>query len=219
MFPTLPVLAFLSLLSLVAGITTLAYLLSIRNGVRHLVGAALVVGPLILVACGVTAWAGSFGNAGAERDKGWKTGVRWFGTLCFLAAYLLARTGLQKRKSVARTIKVLELASTIIISNPPLVLLCLAISVISTILTVPFLFIFAGILSSWRYLGSWLGASWGSLAVLGVYLWTLAILRGLQRVTVAGVVGAWYFERHDPSYPAPFEVTKAAFGTSQTPPC
>lgn len=206
---------------------------------KHLVAVALVGGPLVLVGCGVVSWAGSFGSSGAESDRGWKIGVRWFGTACFLAAFVLGRVGLARRKSVSRTIKVLEvrlsvylslrggvgradtrslqLAGTIIVSHPPLILLCLALSLLSTVLTIPFLFVLASLLSdrSSLPLSGWIphGAlGWGSVAVLAVYLWTLAIARGVQRVTVAGVVGAWYFERHEPTYPSPFEVTKAAFG-------
>ncbi|KAL8292809.1 hypothetical protein RQP46_000503 [Phenoliferia psychrophenolica] len=222
LFPTLPILSLTALLSLLAGISALSYILSIRDAVRHLVAAALVGGPVVLVAVGLVCWAGSFGTEGAEQDGGWKLGVRVFGIACFVAAFVLARVGLARRKSVARTIKVLELAGTIIVAHPPLILLCLALSLFSTILTVPFLFFLASLLSerATAPIAGWLphGAlGWGLLAVLAAYLWTLAIFRGVQRVTVAGVVGAWYFERHEPTHPGPVEVTKAAFARATGP--
>jgi len=42
-------------------------------------------------------------------------------------------------------------------------------------------------------------------------------VRGLQRVTVAGVVGSWYFERHELDHPGGWEVTKASFARATGP--
>jgi len=113
---------------------------------------------------------------------------------------------------------VLQTAATILISNPPLILLCLLLSLLATVVALPFLFILANLMydsststprdPAWSPHGL---SGWGALATLVVYLWTLAIIRGTQKVTVAGCVGAWYFERDRPARPSPFEVTKASF--------
>lgn len=111
----------------------------------------------------------------------------------------------------------MQAAASILLSNPPLILLCLLLSLLATIVALPFLFILANLMydsstlepraAAWSPHGL---SGWGALATLVVYLWTLAIIRGTQKVTVAGCVGAWYFERDQPARPSPFEVTKAS---------
>jgi len=115
---------------------------------------------------------------------------------------------------------VLELASTIVISNPPLFLVYLVLALTSTIITVPFLALLAhlssksSLSSSWIFLGS---NQWTSIGVLALWFWTLSILRGIQRVTVSGVAGSYYFDRHSPDRPAPSEITKAALSRASGP--
>lgn len=60
-------------------------------------------------------------------------------------------------------------------------------------------------------------ASWESILTMLVWVWTLAILRGVQKVTVAGVVGNWYFNRHEPIRPSIVEITSEAFGRATGP--
>lgn len=96
------------------------------------------------------------------------------------------------------------------LDHPHLRLFVFYLSVLSVLLSVPFLGLITTLLtyapSSPRT------ASWGTAATLLVYLWTLAIGRGLCHATVGGCVGTWYFEREDQEYSGPLEVTKASIG-------
>lgn len=64
--------------------------------------------------------------------------------------------------------------------------------------------------SKWIFIHSgW--ASWETFFTMLVWVWSLGILRGIQKVTVAGVVGNWYFNRHEPVRPSIVEITSSSF--------
>ena len=109
-------------------------------------------------------------------------------------------------------IVVIQLASSIILLHPPLFLLCLALSLTSTFLTLPFLSLLVKLLSP-----STSPSHSSTLFILVLWLWSLSILRGIQRVTVSGVIGSWYFDRHSPSHPTAFEITSQAFARATGP--
>jgi hypothetical protein len=113
-FPSIQIITTLSLLSLVAGFSALSYLFLVRNAVRNLVIGSLFGGPIGMVGCGIVAFVGSMGRDGVEGDKGWRTGVRLFSVLCLVAAIIFARIAMNRRKRVARTIKVLEVSLSIL---------------------------------------------------------------------------------------------------------
>ncbi|ORY57398.1 plasma-membrane choline transporter-domain-containing protein [Leucosporidium creatinivorum] len=218
-FSTIPILAILSFISLLAGFSSFSYILAVRHSMRHFIHAALLGGPLVFVGCGVVAFAGSFAGSGVAGDGGWKTGVRVFAAGCFLLAYVLARQAVKRRKQVARAIAIGELATQTILEHPPLILLCLVLSVLSTIIALPFLLLLAGLLfDGVTSSGSLAGR--GSFLTLLVYTWTLAILRGVQHAVVGGVVGTYYFERDGDSYPGAVQVVRAALSGLNSPyPC
>lgn len=79
-----------------------------------------------------------------------------------------------------------QLATQTILEHPPLILLCLVLSVLSTIVALPFLLLLAGLLFDSPTSSSSLPGR-GSLLTLLVYTWTLAILRGVQHAVVVGL--------------------------------
>lgn len=200
-FAAMPILLVLSLVSLLAGVSSAAYLLAVRHSMRHFVHAALLGGPLVFVGCGVVAFAGSFGSSGVAGDSGWKAGVRWFAVGCFALAFALGRSAISRRKQVARAIAIGEvslsrsrrtvvadpvasqLATQTILEHPALIVLCLVLSVISTVVALPFLLLLAGLVFDSAASSSSL-ASRGSFLTILVYTWTLAILRGIQHAVV-----------------------------------
>lgn len=105
-------------------------------------------------------------------------------------------------------------------SHPPLIALCLSLSLLSTILTIPFLFILASLFShdpASSHTSSWLpsgSAHYKALATMVLFLWTLGILRGIQKVTVAEVVGHWYFDAATASTSV-LSTTRAAFSRAR----
>ncbi|GAA5831608.1 hypothetical protein JCM11251_000767 [Rhodosporidiobolus azoricus] len=212
---TLPTLSLLSLISALSGSATLLYLLFLRRSLSTLLTLSIFVGPFLFVATGVIAFAGSFSMQGVASDAGWKTGVRWFSVVCFVAAGVLGRAAVGRRKGLNRAVAVGELACETILTHPPLIVLSLSLSLLSTILSLPFLSLITSLLSlspTSPHL-----ASWGTAFVLLVYFWTLAIGRGIMHAVVGGCVGTWYFERDGEGYQGVVEVTKASLARATGP--
>ncbi|GAA5849278.1 hypothetical protein JCM9279_006434 [Rhodotorula babjevae] len=205
---TLPTLSLLALVSLVAGVASLAYLLAMRRALATLLTLAVFGGPVLFVATGIVAFAGSFATQGVASDGGWTTGVRWFAVACFVLAFVLGRTALSRRKELNRAISVGELACDTVLSHPPLILLALTLSLLSAIITLPFASLIAALLAHAPQSPHL--ASWGSALALLVFFWTLAIGRGVSHAVVGGCIGTWYFEREGDEYQGPLEVTRAA---------
>ncbi|GAA6053988.1 hypothetical protein JCM3770_002406 [Rhodotorula araucariae] len=205
---TLPTLSLLALISVVAGVASLAYILTIHHALAMLMTLAVFGGPLLFVATGILAFAGSFSAEGVASDRGWKIGVRWFAVGCFLLAFVLGRTALSRRKELNRAISVGELACQTVLSHPPLILLALVLSLLSAVITLPFISLIAMLLAHAPQSPHL--ASWGSVLTLLAFFWTLAIGRGLSHAVVGGCIGTWYFEREGEEYQGPLEVTKAA---------
>ncbi|GAA6030565.1 hypothetical protein JCM8097_006211 [Rhodosporidiobolus ruineniae] len=213
---TLPALSLLSLISVFAGLASVAYLLFLRRALSTLLAASLFLGPLVFAASGVVAFVGSFAvTDGVRSDKGWRNGVRWFAGICFVAAFGLGRMALGKRKQLNRAVMVGELACETVLSHPPLLLLALAFSLLTTALSLPFLYLLSVLLSLSPTHPTL--ASFGAAFVTLVYLWTLAIGRGIVHATVGGCVGTWYFEREGEEYQGAVEVTKASFARATGP--
>ncbi|BGP44098.1 hypothetical protein JCM10450v2_008315 [Rhodotorula kratochvilovae] len=205
---TLPTFSLLALISVVAGVASLGYILTIHRALATLMTLAVFGGPLLFVATGFIAFAGSFSVAGVASDRGWKIGVRWFALGCFLLAFVLGRTALSRRKELNRAISVGELACQTVLSHPPLILLALTLSLLSAIITLPFVSLIAMLLAHAPQSPHL--ASWGSALALLVFFWTLAIGRGLSHAVVGGCIGTWYFEREGEEYQGPLEVTRAS---------
>ncbi|BGP36036.1 hypothetical protein JCM10296v2_007888 [Rhodotorula toruloides] len=216
----LPSLSLLTLISLFAGLATLAYLLLLSHSLRTLLTLSVLGAPFVFSATGIIAFAGSFGTSGVEADRGWKVGMRVFSVACFVLAFLVGGEAVKRRKEMDRAINVGELACQTVLSHPPLIVLALALSLTSLAVTIPFLTVIASLLSlspTHPHL-----ASYGTAFTLLVYLWSLAILRGVSHATVGGVVGWWYFEREEEEGGqgvalGPTEVTGAAVARATGP--
>ncbi|GAA5879457.1 hypothetical protein JCM16303_003209 [Sporobolomyces ruberrimus] len=230
---TTPLFLTLSLLSLFTSSLALSLLLILRRTLRPLLTLSIFVGPFLFSLIGVIAFFGSFGQRGVERDKGWKVGMRVFALGCVAMSWLLGRASIKRRTELNRAILVGELACQTIVHHPPLILLALVLSFISTILSLPFLTLITSLLSlapSHPKL-----AGFGSSFVLFDYVWTLAMLRGIGKATTSGVVGSWYFEgqereaaggegdvsggstRTETTRPSTVHVTQAAFARATGP--
>lgn len=84
-------------------------------------------------------------------------------------------------------------------AHPTIFLICAILSILSLAIAVPFIDIMSRLLASARLSkDGWSLSGWsemGAMFTLAVWIWTLSLLRGIQRVTVAGAVGWWYFNR------------------------
>lgn len=126
-----------------------------------------------------------------------------------IAAIFFARGVWKRRDALSRSLSVLELSAHVVTTHPSLLILSLAILAGFLLITAPFLSIFvrlflrghfgkagSGGSNTWHTDGSARLMAW---LTLGVWVWTWLVLRGIQRVTVAGVVSHWYFHRDEKS--------------------
>jgi hypothetical protein len=134
--------------------------------------------------------------------------LRFLSLVPLVAAILFARAVWVRRASLARSLSVLELSATIIASHPALILLNLGLLLSFLLVTAPFLAIFVRLFMLGHLGGdseSYSDRIWKTDAkaramawcTLGAWLWTWSVLRGIQRVTVAGVISHWYFHRQE----------------------
>ncbi|UZJ57396.1 hypothetical protein CBS101457_006716 [Exobasidium rhododendri] len=208
---SIPILFLLTFLSIIAAAANLFFLRNITKlGGRQILQSALIGVPLILGVGWMWAFAGSF-IYDDERwsGGGWSTtGLRVLSLLPLLAAILFARGIWTRRASLARSLSVLELSATIVASHPALLVLCFTLLLVFLVITAPFLVIFVRLFllghfgsgsesfsdKIWKTDAKARAIAW---VTLGVWLWTWSVLRGIQRVTVAGVISHWYFHRQE----------------------
>lgn len=134
---------------------------------------------------------------------------------------MLGKLAYDRRQRFARTISVIELAASILLDHPPLFILCLALIATFVIITAPFISILSRLLSIGLASQDGWHPTHHSTILAGfvafVWLWSLGVVRGIQRITVAGVVGHWFFSRHEPSAPSPTELVMDSFTRARGP--
>jgi hypothetical protein len=100
------------------------------------------------------------------------------------------------------TSSVLDLAAHVLLEHPFALALSPAILLIALLASLPFAtLVFRLLLIGYFraaphgtfvwHVQAW--ADWAIAAAIGVWLWSWGVARGVLRVSVAGVVGAWYF--------------------------
>ncbi|EST09511.2 Choline transporter-like protein [Kalmanozyma brasiliensis GHG001] len=204
---SLPILILLTLLSFGAGVGNLLLLRNLnRFGGAKVLRTGLMGVPIVLGLGWAWAFAGSFiYDDEAWSGGGWSTtGLRVISIVPLALAVIFARMVWQRRKALSRSIAVLELSCNVVLQHPALLVLALASLGAFALITVPFLFLFTRLFLVGHF-GRQVGdtmewetdtkAAWLAWATLCAWLWTWAVLRGVQRVTVAGVVSHWYFHR------------------------
>lgn len=204
---SLPILILLTLLSFAAGIGNLVLLRNLsRFGGAKVLRTGLMGVPIVLGVGWAWAFAGSFiYDDEAWSGGGWSTtGLRIISIIPLVLAILFARMVWQRRKALSRSIAVLELSCNVVLMHRALLVLALASLGVFALVTIPFLFLFTRLFLVGHF-GQQVGesmewqtdtkAAWLAWATLCAWLWTWAVLRGVQRVTVAGVVSHWYFHR------------------------
>ncbi|KAJ9479999.1 hypothetical protein PHBOTO_003752 [Pseudozyma hubeiensis] len=204
---SLPILILLTLLSFGAGVANLLLLRNLsRYGGAKVLRTGLMGVPVVLG----LGWAWAFAGSFIYDDEAWSggswstTGLRIISIVPLALAVLFARMVWQRRKALSRSIAVLELSCNVVLQHPALLVLALASLSAFALVTIPFLFLFTrlflvghfgrqdGDSMEWQTDAK---AAWLAWATLCAWLWTWAVLRGVQRVTVAGVVSHWYFHR------------------------
>ncbi|KAI9206359.1 plasma-membrane choline transporter-domain-containing protein [Polychytrium aggregatum] len=121
----------------------------------------------------------------------------------FIGGIGLGSFNLTKRRQIEQTIHVMELSCMILKNNPSLFGLGLIVLLSNMTFSILWLTFFVR-----QYLNStvaenrWTlapGSYYTILYFVFMYLWTVAILNNIERATIGGVVGEWYFKK-DPDF-------------------
>lgn len=206
---SIPVLFLLTFLSLVAAAANLLVLRNMsRVGGARILRYGLIGIPLTLS----LGWAWAFAGSFVYDDERWSggswstTGLRILSIIPLTLAIYFARNIWKKRDSISRSLSVLELSASVVAKHPVLLLLSISTLVFFIAVSAPFLTIFTRLFLRGHYgekgmpSDVWKTDSNARLMAwitLGAWSWTWLVLRGIQRVTVAGVVSHWYFHRDE----------------------
>ncbi|KAH7103950.1 plasma-membrane choline transporter-domain-containing protein [Auriculariales sp. MPI-PUGE-AT-0066] len=191
----------LTILTISSALASYAHVFLLRLAVQPAVLATAIFVPVALLLAAVWAFAGSF--VGPQDSWNATVGLRLFSLVPLVCSVLSARSLMARRRQLEQTINVVHLATSILLAHPPLFALSPALLFGCMVLSLPllslvfrlFLVGYWSLTSDvWHYhLYNYSG--WLIAAVTLFWLWSWAIARGILRVTAAGVVGAWYFER------------------------
>ncbi len=192
--------------TLIAVIVSLLWLALLRSFIRALVYLAVVSVPVILLSFAIYLFASSFKTGDGGRGFQDKT-MRWLAVVPLIVAGTWSYTLIKGRHSLHKAVAILEWASSsILASNRYLLALgagCLFTTIIFTwlwLLCFSRAFLSGHFATSARKVflldsGTWLLGVWYVL----VYLWTLGIISGIQRVATGAGVSQWYFHRSSPT--------------------
>ena len=212
----------LAIYTLVSVFVSLLWLAALRSYVRPLVYAILVVVPVILYSFSlypfISSYKGSLDGTSIQ-DKI----MRWGSLIPAALATLWIFAIFRGRHSMQKAIAILEFATRILAANPAL--LALGFAVLGAIIawTWTWLSMFTRIFLGGHLAGSSVGkfiidaSTWwlGAYFML-MYLWTIAIIFGMQRSVTSATVSQWYFHRLAVPAPSSRTIVQAALTHSGT---
>ena len=207
--------------TLVAIVVSLLWLALLRSYVRPLVYTILVAVPVILFSFSLYPLISSFngswhGSSLQDKAMRWLSSVPGFLAICWVFAVY------RGRHAFGKAIGILEFSCRILAANPAL--LILGLSTLAGVVAWTWIWMgmftrvfLGGHISNVRNffiidLSTW----WLGVFFILVYLWTLAVISGIQRATTAATVSQWYFHRLAVPAPTSNEVVKAALSHSTT---
>lgn len=205
--------------TVVAVIISLLWLALLRSFVRPLVYILVVAVPVILFSFSLYPLISSYkgvehGNSIQDRA------MRWLSFVPFISAIIWSYTVFQGRHSLHKAVGILEFSSRILAANPALLTLGFATLASVILWTWLWLAMFTRVFLGGHLVSSifiidfatwWLGAFF----VL-MYLWTLFVLSGLQRVATAATVSQWYFHRNAAPAPSSRDIVLAGLTHAST---
>ena len=213
LMPALLAIPIVSLLALACSVCALAYVLVVHNAVRHLIALVLLGAPLTLVSVGLVAFYVSFlgptTTTTTTTTQGstvagtvvWRVAMRVLALGACLTGVHMLRGAAARHARAERTARVLSLATGIVLAHPALLVYALALAASSLVLTLPFVSLLAALApavsrAEQRAHPLTPLARLCAVALLcAAYLWTLAILRAVQRAAAAGTAGEWWYAR------------------------
>lgn len=213
----------LSIYTLVSVLVSLFWLAALRSYVRYLVYSILITVPVILYSFSLYPFVSSY-KGSWNGDSLQDFIMRWASLLPALIATLWILAVIRGRLVMQKAIYILEFATRILASNPAL--LIVGFAVLGTIVgfTWVWLSMFTRVfLGGHQATRSTIGrfvidAStwWLGVYFVLVYLWTIAMIFGVQRSVTSATVSQWYFHRLAEPAPTSQSIVRAALAHSLT---
>lgn len=213
----------LSIYTVVSIFVALLWLAALRAYVRHLVYTIVIVLPVILYSFSLYPFISSYQSI-PEGGGTQNFLMRWGSLLPFVTATLWILAVIRGRMAMQKAIAILEFSTRILAANPALVLVGFA--TLSSI--IGFTWVWLSMFSRVFLRGHPAGrgailkfvvdaSTWwiGGYFVL-VYLWSIALIFGLQRTVTSATVSQWYFHRLAVPNPTSQTIVQAALRHSAT---
>ncbi|KAF2092885.1 hypothetical protein NA57DRAFT_61989 [Rhizodiscina lignyota] len=194
--------------TLVTIIVAVLWLAVLRSALRPLVYLILVAVPIILMSFAIYPFVASF--------KGYWVGTSIQDRLMRFTSFIPAAMAvfwiimnIRSRHAISRAVDILDFSARILESSPSLVLVGFGTLVLNVFWLWTWILMFRRLFLGGHYssrggsmlfivdLGTW----WLGAFFIVMYLWTQAIIAGVQRATTAATVSQWYFHRN--AVPAP----------------
>ncbi len=211
----------LAVYTVVSACVALLWLALLRYFVRPLAMLLVVAVPIILFSFSLYPHIASYSGAW-HGDSVQDRAMRWLSFIPAISAAIWTYTVYRGRHSFGKALEILGFSGRVLAANAPLVYVGFAdlATVIgwTWIWRAMFARVFlGGHLSKSKNLFIIDGSSWwlGVYFVL-IYLWTLAIISGIQRATTAATVSNWYFHRLVVPAPSSQAVVQASIVHSTT---
>lgn len=229
---SIPLLSLLILLSLILSGTTMAYVLLVKNGARQIAFAMLLLPPIVFLIGAGWAFEASYAILYDQDGQSAPSSTSWASrTLQLFSLFLLGCAALSFRRTwknifssdsashrakLERTIRVLEVSSTVLVQHPQLIVLAIVLVATYIVSSVPVILMIAKLLyhgilvnatdglptSQYSFLIPSAGSIILSLHTVFVYFWSLGLLRAVYQHTIAGTVAAWWYGQSDKQLPA-----------------
>ena len=210
----------LAIYTLVAILVSLFWLAALRSYVRELVYGILITVPVILYSFSLYPFISSFQGSSSIQD----TVMRWCAAVPAILATLWILAVLRGRVAMQKAISILEFATRILAANSAL--LIMGFAVLGTIVAFTWVWLsmftrvfLGGHVATRSSIGRFvIDAStwWLGVYFILVYLWTIAMIFGMQRSVTSATVSQWYFHRLALPAPTSQTIVRAALSHSAT---
>lgn len=209
--------------TVVAIFVALLWLAALRAYVRYLVYAVLIVVPIMLYSFSLFPFITSYSSV-PEGGRRQNIIMRWGSFVPFIAATLWVLAVVRSRLAMQKAISILEFATRILAANPALVIVGFATLGSIIAFTWIWLAMFTRVFlrghpaERGMFLRFVIDTStwWIGTYFILVYLWSVAVIFGLQRSITSATVSQWYFHRLTVPAPSSQTIVQAALRHSVT---
>ncbi|KAF2840273.1 hypothetical protein M501DRAFT_991286 [Patellaria atrata CBS 101060] len=201
--------------TLVSIVVALLWFAVLRNYARRLILIMLIAVPIISFSFSlyplISSYKGRW-HGNSFQDKV----MRWLSFFPSIFAVIWVYTVYRGRYALGTAIEILEFSCRILAANSPLVLV--GGGTLTTV--VLWTWTWMGMFSRVFLQGHWTKKNfiidsttwWLGVFFILVYLWSLAVISGIQRATTAATVSQWYFHRNTLPQPSSRVIVQASLG-------